>query len=111
VEAIKDLVTEANLDCSPAGINLQAMDSSHVSLVAMNLKAEGFEHFRCDRAMSLGVNMASLSKILKCANNDDVITIKAEDVSKPPHLYSVGVSHPLLLLSWWMTVLLPSPLM
>ena len=61
------------------------MDSSHVSLVAMNLKADGFEHFRCDRDMSIGMNMASLSKILKCADNDDVITIKAEDVSTRPN--------------------------
>ena len=84
VEAVKDLVTEANFDCSASGIALQAMDSSHVSLVAMQLKSDGFEHYRCDRDMSIGMNMASLSKILKCANNDDVITIKAEDVSSPP---------------------------
>ena len=84
IEAVKDLVTEANFDCSATGIALQAMDSSHVSLVAMQLKADGFEHYRCDRDMSIGMNMASLSKILKCANNDDVITIKAEDVSNPP---------------------------
>merc|ERR1712093_810531 len=44
----------------------------------MQLKADGFEHYRCDRSMSIGMNLASLSKILKCANNDDVITIKAE---------------------------------
>merc|ERR1711907_918472 len=79
VEAMKDLVTEANFDCSASGIALQAMDSSHVSLVAMQLKAEGFDHYRCDRDMSIGMNMASLSKILKCANNDDIITLKAED--------------------------------
>ena len=81
IEAVKDLVTEANFDCSASGIALQAMDSSHVSLVAMQLKAEGFDHYRCDREMSIGMNMASLSKILKCANNDDIITLKAEDVS------------------------------
>merc|ERR1712216_885649 len=79
IEAVKDLVTEANFDCDAQGISLQAMDSSHVSLVAMQLKADGFEHYRCDRSMSIGMNLASLSKILKCANNDDVITIKAED--------------------------------
>ena len=86
IEAVKDLVTEANFDCSASGIALQAMDSSHVSLVAMQLKSDGFEHYRCDRDMSIGMNMASLSKILKCANNDDVITIKAEDVSSSPPL-------------------------
>jgi len=39
-ESIKDLVTEANLDCGSTGIALQAMDSSHVSLVALFLRSE-----------------------------------------------------------------------
>ena len=33
MEAIKDLLNEASWDCSSAGMNLQAMDSSHVALV------------------------------------------------------------------------------
>jgi len=79
MEAIKDLVTEANFDCTSAGISLQAMDSNHVSLVALFLKAEGFEHYRADRNISLGINLASMSKILKCSGSDDIITLKAED--------------------------------
>lgn len=55
VDAVKDLVTDANFDCSSAGFQLQAMDNSHVSLVAMQLRSDGFEHFRCDRNMSMGV--------------------------------------------------------
>jgi proliferating cell nuclear antigen len=54
VDAIKDLVTDANFDCSGSGFNLQAMDNSHVSLVAMQLRSDGFEHFRCDRNLSMG---------------------------------------------------------
>lgn len=61
VDAIKDLVTDANFDCSGAGFNLQAMDNSHVSLVAMQLRADGFEHFRCDRNLSMGKNAVDLS--------------------------------------------------
>jgi len=79
LESIKDLVAEANFDCNASGISLQAMDSSHVSLVAMLLRAEGFDPYRCDRNVSLGINLGSMSKILKCSGNDDIITIKAED--------------------------------
>ena len=57
LESIKDLVTEANWDCSSTGITLQAMDSSHVSLVSMLLRAEGFDPFRCDRNLTLGMNL------------------------------------------------------
>ena len=62
-EAMKDLVTEANFDCSTTGISLQAMDSSHVSLVALLLRADGFDHFRCDRNISLGINLGSMGKV------------------------------------------------
>jgi len=78
-EAMNDLVTEANFDCSTTGISLQAMDSSHVSLVALLLRADGFDHFRCDRNLSLGINLTSMGKVLKCCNNDDIVTLKADD--------------------------------
>jgi proliferating cell nuclear antigen len=45
----QELVTEANFDCTNSGIALQAMDTSHVSLVGLFLRADGWEHFRCDR--------------------------------------------------------------
>lgn len=105
LESIKDLVTEANWDCSSTGITLQAMDSSHVSLVSMLLRAEAFDPFRCDRNLTLGINLgrlarrdhgvlvanehvnvvsmscvlSSMAKILKCAGHDDMITIRAEE--------------------------------
>ncbi|KAI0502104.1 proliferating cell nuclear antigen-like [Dendrobium catenatum] len=79
IEAIKDLVTDANFDCSATGLSLQAMDSSHVALVALLLRSEGFEHYRCDRNISMGMNLNNMSKMLKCAGNDDIITIKGDD--------------------------------
>lgn len=69
MESIKDLITDANFDCSTTGISLQAMDSAHVSLVALHLRAEGFNHYRADRNISLGISLASMSKILKVLLN------------------------------------------
>lgn len=86
LEAVKELVVDANFDCTSTGITLQAMDSSHVSLIHMLLNAEGFEHYRCDRNISLGINFPSLSKIMKCASNDDAITLKAEDSGSGDHV-------------------------
>lgn len=60
LESIKDLVTDANFDCAPTGFSLQAMDSSHVSLVALLLRSDGFEHYRCDRPLSMGMNLANM---------------------------------------------------
>lgn len=55
------------------------MDNSHVSLVSLTLRSDGFDKFRCDRNLSMGMNLGSMAKILKCANNDDTVTIKAQD--------------------------------
>lgn len=79
LDAVKELVTDANFDCSDDGISLQAMDNSHVALVALLLRAEGFENFRCDRSLSLGINVTSLSKIVRTADNSDALTLKASD--------------------------------
>lgn len=43
------------------------------------LRSDGFEHYRCDRNMSMGVNMANMAKMLKCANADDVVTMKVRE--------------------------------
>lgn len=79
MEAIKDLVQDCNFDCNDSGVALQAMDNSHVALVSMMLKAEAFSPFRCDRNVALGVNLTSLTKVLRAAQNEDVLTMKAED--------------------------------
>jgi len=81
LESLKDLLNEATWDCADTGIQLQAMDNSHVSLVSVLLRADGFDKFRCDRQLSMGMNLTSMSKILRCAANDDIITIKAQDQS------------------------------
>lgn len=55
------------------------MDNSHVALVSMILKAESFSPFRCDRNLALGINLTSLTKVLRAAQNEDILTLKAED--------------------------------
>jgi len=79
LDAIKELVADANFECNEEGITLQAMDNSHVALVAVKLESTGFKKYRCDRPMPLGVNLTSLTKVLKCAKDDDTCTLKASD--------------------------------
>ena len=57
LEALKDLINEACWDISSSGVNLQSMDSSHVSLVQLTLRSEGFDTYRCDRNLAMGVNL------------------------------------------------------
>lgn len=55
------------------------MDQAHVCLVTMTLRAQAFEIYRCDRPLSMGINLSSFSKILRCAGNDDSVKIVADD--------------------------------
>ena len=54
------------------------MDSSHVALVSLNLSMDGFEHYRADTNMVLGVSIANLAKVMKLADNNDQITLQAD---------------------------------
>ena len=61
LDSVKDLVTDANFEADPQeGFKLQAMDSSHVSLVSLKLHANGFEHYRCDRPLTMGMNLMNM---------------------------------------------------
>lgn len=79
IDSIKDLVTDVNIDASPAGISLQAMDNSHVALVALTLGQNGFEAYRADRPITLGISVGNLAKVLKLASNEDRIILRAEE--------------------------------
>merc|ERR1712048_1258858 len=73
VDAMKDLCKDVNFDCSEKGVQVQSMDSSHVALVSLMLRESAFSEFKCDRPMSLGMNVDSLGKILKmCSPNDSI---------------------------------------
>ena len=72
-------MTDGNFECNDEGIHLQAMDNSHVALVSASLRSEGFDSFRCDRPITLGVNLASLTKVIKCAKDDDEVALTAAD--------------------------------
>lgn len=72
------------------------MDNSHVALVAVKLEATGFKKYRCDRPMPLGVNLNSLTKVLKCAKDDDICIIKASDDADVLNLVYEARSEPFL---------------
>jgi len=57
------------------------MDSSHVALVALSLGCNGFESYRTDRSITLGVSITNLAKVLKLAGNDDAIILRHEEES------------------------------
>jgi proliferating cell nuclear antigen len=70
--------TKSNKFTNFIGLSLQAMDTSHVALVSLNLSMDGFESYRCDSNVVLGVNISNLAKVLKLADPADSITLQAD---------------------------------
>lgn len=81
LDGVRDLVKDLNIDISPGGVNLEKMDTSHVSLIHLFLHKDFFESYKCKKNLSLGVNMMVMTKILKCSNQNDSMTLVADEDS------------------------------
>jgi proliferating cell nuclear antigen len=78
VSALSELVEQGNFMVDGNMISFQGMDSSHVSLVSLQLTESGFEQYRCDSDQCLGIQFSALSKILKCMTSKDSLSIQAQ---------------------------------
>ncbi len=79
VEALKEIITDGNLEIDMTGIRLIAMDKSHTVLIHLRLHAEKFESFYCQRPMILGLNMINFFKLIKTVGNEDTLTLYVDD--------------------------------
>ena len=75
IEALKEILTDANFEFDESGIKIIAMDSSHTVLVHLKLNSENFEKFECKKKRILGVNMLNLFKLIKTMGNNDSLTL------------------------------------
>jgi proliferating cell nuclear antigen len=84
IEAIKDILTEANLEFDSKGIKIMAMDGTHTVLVHLRLQADRFDEFHCPQKHILGVNMINLFKLVKTMSNNEsiVLYMKKSDTTK-----------------------------
>lgn len=79
LEALQDLITDVQIECSSEGMAIQSMDSAHVALVQLMLPSTCFVQYRCDRGVALGLNLPSLHKLIKTADNKDTVELSAQE--------------------------------
>nr|4L6P_A Chain A, Proliferating cell nuclear antigen [Saccharomyces cerevisiae S288C]4L6P_B Chain B, Proliferating cell nuclear antigen [Saccharomyces cerevisiae S288C]4L6P_C Chain C, Proliferating cell nuclear antigen [Saccharomyces cerevisiae S288C] len=79
IDGFKDYVQLVNFQCKEDGIIAQAVDDSRVLLVSLEIGVEAFQEYRCDHPVTLGMDLTSLSKILRCGNNTDTLTLIADN--------------------------------
>ena len=65
IEALKEILTDANLEFDETGIKIIAMDASHTVLVHLKLEAKNFESYYCPKKIVLGIGMLSFFKLIK----------------------------------------------
>jgi proliferating cell nuclear antigen len=79
VEALREILTETNIQISPNGIRITATDASYIILVHLFLKAEDFEYYHCKETMIIGVNIINLFKLIRTIVNNDSLTIYIDE--------------------------------
>ena len=79
IEALKEILTDANMEFDKSGIKIMAMDSSHTVLVHLKLNSDNFEEFECQNKLILGINMINLFKLIKTMSNNDTLSLFVEE--------------------------------
>jgi proliferating cell nuclear antigen len=95
IEALKNVVAEAAFIFTPDGLSLQAMDSSHVALACLELKASGFAEYFCPKDwgdLRVGLKLPTLSKALSSGHYSDTVTISVNEDKELLHVVLDGKS-------------------
>jgi len=79
IEALKEILTDTNIIFDETGMKLIATDSSKIVLIHMKLNAENFEHYKCSKKTTIGVNMNNMFKLIKTMGNNDILTLYVEN--------------------------------
>lgn len=79
VSVIAELVGDANFSVSEDGLSMQAMDSSHVCLMALDIKPAYFESFRVDTPGVFGIKLSVLKKVLECCSGKTSLSRDEDD--------------------------------
>lgn len=74
-EALKEILTDVNIEFNNEFIKITAMDPTQTILVHLKLEAENFEYFYCEKKFLAGVNMLNLFKLLRTLTNNDALTL------------------------------------
>ena len=78
IEALKEILTDTNLEFDGENIKVIAMDPSHTVLVHLKLDSSKFERYFCPNRLLVGINTINLFKLIKALQNNDILTLFIE---------------------------------
>jgi proliferating cell nuclear antigen len=78
-EALKEILTDANIEWNEKGLKIITLDPSNTILVHLKLERENFEYFYCKHKIFVGINVLNLFKLLRTLTNNDALTLFIEE--------------------------------
>jgi proliferating cell nuclear antigen len=79
IEALKEILVEANIECSKTGMRIIARDAKKGILVYLQLYAKRFEYYKCKKkVLHMGISMYNFHKLIKNLNNNSTLTLFVE---------------------------------
>ena len=78
-EALKEILTDANIEWNEKGLKIITLDPSNTILVHLKLEKENFEYFYCKHKIFVGINVLNLFKLLRTLTNNDALTLFIEE--------------------------------
>jgi proliferating cell nuclear antigen len=79
VEALKEILTDANIEFSDTGMKIVAMDSTRTILVHLKLDKDKFDKYVCTKKLIVGISMLNLFKLIKTITNDDTLSLYLDE--------------------------------
>lgn len=74
-ESLKEMLTEVLIEINHEGIKIRNLDSSETLIVLLNLEAQNFEEFQCEREMTIGLNIMNFYKIIKTCSASTILHV------------------------------------
>jgi proliferating cell nuclear antigen len=74
-EVLKEIVHDVSLRFDSTGVRLLTMDGARCALVYLKLRAESFEEYHCTSSFDVGINMASMFKLVRTTGSHDTVTM------------------------------------
>lgn len=92
VASLKELVTKITMDIDDKGLHVQAMDAANVALVSAEIdQLEKFDNYRCDKNVTIGLDLEIFDKILKLADSREKLSLELSD--DEPAEISIIIEH------------------
>jgi len=74
-EALKEILTDANIEFSDECMKIVTMDPTQTILVHLKLEKDNFESYFCKHKICIGINMLNFFKLIRVLTNNDALTL------------------------------------